>query len=124
MKFIPYGKQYIDKKDKNYVLSSLSNDLITTGPYVEKFEKEIKKYLKCKYSFVCSSGTSAIHLAMLSIGLKKGDTILIPAINFIASYNMAKAMMLKVYLVDVDKYTGQITPDTILKCIKKINLKI
>ena len=84
MKFIPYGKQYIDKKDKNYVLSSLSNDLITTGPYVEKFEKEIKKYLKCKYSFVCSSGTSAIHLAMLSIGLKKGDTILIPAINFIA----------------------------------------
>ena len=71
MKNIPYGKQFIDKSDKKLVLSSLSSDLITTGPFVEKFEKELKKYLKCKYSYVCSSGTAAIHLAMLSIGLKK-----------------------------------------------------
>ena len=45
MKNIPYGKQFIDKSDKKLVLSSLSNDLITTGPFVEKFEKELKKYL-------------------------------------------------------------------------------
>ena len=40
-KFIPYGKQFIDKKDKKSVLLSLSNDLITTGPFVEKFEKQL-----------------------------------------------------------------------------------
>ena len=111
MKHIPYGKQSIDNNDKKYVLDSLSNDLITTGPYVERFENQLKKYLNCKYSFVCNSGTSAIHLAMLSIGLKKGDTILMLAINFIASYNIAKTMNLKIYLVDVDEYTGQITPE-------------
>ena len=105
MKFIPYGRQFIDKKDKNSVLISLSNDLITTGPYVEKFENQLKKYLKSKYSYVCSSGTAAIHLAMLSINLKKDDIILMPAINFIASYNLAKVMQLKVYLVDVDERT-------------------
>jgi len=123
MKFIPYGKQLIDSNDKKLVLSSLSSELITTGPIVEKFEKQIKKYLNCKYSYVCNSGTSAIHLAMLAIGLKKNDIILMPAINFIASYNMAKTMQLKIYLVDVDEITGQITPNTVLECIRKNKLK-
>ena len=123
VKFIPYGKQFIDKTDKNLVLASLSNDLITTGPFVEKFENQLKKYLKSKYSYVCSSGTAAIHLAMMSINLKKDDIILMPAINFIASYNIAKVMQLKVYLVDVDERTGQITPEKVLECIKKNKIK-
>ena len=123
MKYIPYGRQSIDNADKKLVLKSLSNNLITTGPFVEKFERKIKKYLKCKYSYVCSSGTAAIHLAMLSIGLKKDDIILMPAVNFIASFNMAKNMQLKIYLIDVDEHTGQITPNKILECIKKNKLK-
>lgn len=123
MNYIPYGRQFLDKEDKKQVISSLSKDLITTGSIVQKFEKKLNKYLKCKFSFVCSSGTAAIHLAMLSIGLKKNDVILMPAINFIASYNIAKSMELKVYLVDVHEYTGQITSETILKCIKENKLK-
>ncbi len=123
MKKIFYGKQYIDKNDKKLVLSSLSNDLITTGPYVEKFEKQIKQFLKSKYSYVCSSGTAAIHLAMMALKFKKNDVILMPAINFIASYNIAKIMKLKIYLVDVDEFTGQITPKKVLECIKKNKLK-
>ena len=91
MKFIPYGRQFVDKKDKRSVLNSLSNDLITI-PYVKKLENQLVKYLKCKYSYVCSSGTAAIHLAMLSINLKKDDVILMPAVNFVASYNLAKIM--------------------------------
>ena len=120
---ISYGKQFIDNKDKKIVLSSLSNDLITTGPYVKKFEYELNRYLKCKYSYVCSSGTAAIHLAMMSINSKKDDVILMPAINFIASYNIAKIMQLRVYLVDVDEHTGQITPSKVIECIKKNKLK-
>ena len=123
MKYIPYGRQIIDSKDKKLVVKALLNDLITTGPYVKKFENNLRRYLKCKYSYVCSSGTAALHLSMLSIGLKKDDIILMPAVNFVASYNMAKTMNLKVYLVDVDEYTGQITPNKILDCIKKNRLK-
>lgn len=123
MKNIPYGRQYIDNADKKSVLNSLSNELITTGPIVERFEKKIQKYLNCNYGYVCSSGTAAIHLAMLSIGLKKNDIILMPAINFIASYNMARNLGLKIYLVDVDELTGQVTPNKILECIKKNKLK-
>ena len=55
---------------------------------------------------------------MLSIDLKQGDTILMPAINFISSYNLAKILKLKVFLVDVDKNTGQMTPDNVINCIK------
>ena len=44
MKIIPYGKQYIDIKDKASVSEVLSNDLITTGPYVKKFEKKLEEY--------------------------------------------------------------------------------
>jgi len=120
---IPYGKQFIDKYDQKSVLSSLNNDLITTGPLVKQFENQLSKYLKSKFTYVCSSGTAAIHLAMMSIDLKKNDIILMPAINFIASYNLAINMQLKIYLIDVDQYTGQITPETVLKCIKKNNLK-
>ena len=123
MKHIPYGRQFIDKKDKQAVLKSLSSDLITTGLFVKKFEKNLKKYLKCKYTYACSSGTAAIHLAMLSLNLKKNDIILMPAVNFIASYNMAKTIGLKIFLVDVDEFTGQVSPNKILECIKKNKLK-
>ena len=123
MEIIPYGKQFIDQNDKKLVIKSLSENLITTGPYVEKFEKEIKKYLRSNFSFVCNSGTAAIHLSMLALNLKKGDTILMPAINFISSYNMAKTLQLKIFLVDVDKETGQMTPDHVTDCIKKNKLK-
>ena len=46
-----------------------------------------------------------------------------PAVNFIASYNMAISMNLKVHLVDVDECTGQVTPNKVFECIKKNNLK-
>jgi len=123
MTLIPYGKQYIDENDIKLVSKSLRNRLITTGQYVLNFEKKIQKYLNCKYVTTCSSGTAAIHLAMLSLGLKKDDVVLMPAINFIASYNIAKSMQAKIYLVDVDPETGQITPNKILECVKKNNLK-
>tara|TARA_Y100000816_G_scaffold289706_1_gene276709 strand:+ start:290 stop:1432 length:1143 start_codon:yes stop_codon:yes gene_type:complete len=123
MKIIPYGKQYIDYKDKLAVVSSLSNEYITTGPLVKKFEDRVNKYLGCKFSHTCNSGTSAIHLAMLALNLKENDVILMPAVNFISSYNMAKSMNLKVYLVDVDENTGQITPNKVVECIIKNKIK-
>ena len=46
-----------------------------------------------------------------------------PAVNFIASYNMAKSMQLKIYLVDVDEQTGQVTPGKIQECINYNKLK-
>ena len=123
MKIIPYGRQFIDDNDLRSVNQALKKDKITTGQNVEKFEKKLEYFLKCKYSIVCNSGTSAILLAMQSINVAKNDVIIMPTINFIASYNVAKILGAKVFLADVDKYTGQMTPQDVIDCCRKFNLK-
>ena len=120
---IPYGRQYIDKKDLSAVQQSLRNEKITTGAYVEKFEKKINQFLKCKYSVSCNSGTSALFLAFKAIDLNKNDKVIMPSINFISSYNIAKVFGAQIFLADVDKSTGQMTPDDIEDCCKKFKLK-
>jgi len=120
---IPYNKQNVINKDIQIVSKSLKEDLITTGKNVEKFELKIKNQIKSKYVVVCSSGTSAIHLSLMSMNLKKNDVILMPAVNFISVYNISKILELKIYLVDVDPISGQMTPDTLLDCIKKNKIK-
>lgn len=123
MKSIPYGKQFIDSKDISAVSNALKNDLITTGKLTLKFEHNLNKYLKCKYTSVCNSGTSAIFLSFLAIGIKKNDKIIMPAVNFVSSYNLAKSLGAQVFLADVDNRTGQMTPENVDACCKKFNLK-
>ena len=118
-KVINYGGQLILQKDIQAVSKSLKNQLITTGSTVLDFENKLKNYVQSKYVSVCSSGTAALHLAFLSIDLKKNDIILMPAITFLSCYNMAKICGAKIFLVDVDSQTGQITPKNVYECIKK-----
>ena len=123
MKIIPYGRQYIDSQDIKSVSKALKEDLITTGHYVKKFENKITKFLKVKYVASCNSGTAAIHMSLMAIDVKKNDVLIMPAVNFIAVYNMAKLMNAKIFLADVDPLTGQMTPRTLLECIKNNKLK-
>ena len=123
MKTVPYGKQFINAQDIKFVSKALKEDLITTGNYVKKFEKNISKFLNVKYVSSCSNGTSALHLAFMAIELKKDDVIIMPAINFIAAYNMARFMNAKIFLADVDPLTGQMTPNNLLQCIKNNKIK-
>jgi UDP-4-amino-4,6-dideoxy-L-N-acetyl-beta-L-altrosamine transaminase len=123
MKTIPYGRQYIDSGDIKLVSSALKEDLITTGNYVKKFETNVKKKLGVKFTLTCSNGTSGLHLAFKAINLKKNDIVVMPAVNFIAAYNMCKVIEAKIFLADVDKFSGQMTPETLLACIKKNKIK-
>ena len=123
MKIIPYGRQYIDHKDIKSVSRVLNGELITTGSQVDKFENKIKNFLNCKYSLSCNSGTSALFLAFKSIDIKKNDIIIMPAINFVASYNIAKQLNAKIYLADVDKETGQMLPRNGIDVFKKYKIK-
>ena len=120
---IPYGQQFLDKVDKFEIIKSLDQRFITTGKYVEKFEKALKEKFGSKFAYSCSSGTSGLHLAFLSINLKKDDVVLMPSINFISSYRTAKLLGAKIFLVDVDGKSGQMTKENIYKCIKKNNLR-
>ena len=123
MNIVTYGRQFIDSDDIREVSKSLKQDLITNGNYVKKFENKISKFLKVKHALSCSNGTAALHLAFMAINLKKNDIIVMPAVNFVASYSMAKFMEAKIYLADVDSLTGQMTPKTLINCINKNKIK-
>ena len=116
-----YGRQSISDNDIKNVKKSLKYKTLTQGPLVAKLENNFKKYLGSKYALVCSSGTSAIHLSLLSIGIKKNDIIIMPSINFIAVYNLSVSLGAKVILIDVDPLTGQMIPEKVLSIIKTKN---
>lgn len=122
-KLIPYGRQYIDKADIREVSIALSKDKITSGETTLKFEKKINEFLNCKYSITCNSGTSAIFIALHALNIKKNDKIIMPSINFISSYSVAKFLGAKVYLADVDRFTGQMRPEDVENCCKKFGIK-
>ena len=116
-----YGRQSISSDDIKNVKKSLKRRTLTQGPLVTKLENDFKRYLNSKYALVCSSGTAALHLSLLSIGLKKNDIIIMPSINFIAVYNLSITLGAKVILVDVDPLTGQMIPEKVLSLINSKN---
>ena len=119
MHLIPYGKQYLDKSDYKAVIRSLKENRITEGKYVKSFEKILSKKLRVKYGLSCNSGTSAIYMALVGLGIKKNDTIIVPSINFLSIVNVSSLLNLKIYLADVDESTGQMTPKNLVNCITK-----
>ena len=120
---IPYGKQKIEKDDLNEIIKTSKSNMITTGPKVLQFENEIKKFTNSKFAVTCNSGTSALYLAFLSMKLQPGDVVLMPAINFIASFNICKLFNAKIYLTDVDPKRGIVTPKNVIDVIKKNKLR-
>ena len=68
-----YGQHQIDNSDIKEVVKVLKSDFLTQGPFVEKFEKEFSKYVGSKEVVACSSGTAAIHLSLIALGIKKDD---------------------------------------------------
>ena len=123
MKIINYGKQYLDKDDYKHVKKVLETDTITRGKFVNKFEDKISKYVGSKYSITCNSGSSAILMSFLALDLKSNDNIIMPSINFIASYNSAIFLGANIFLADVDCMTGQMSPKNVEDCIKKNKIK-
>ena len=99
---INYGKHFIDSSDIRQVINTLKSDWLTQGPKVNMFENKLKKFLKCKYSLAVNSGTAALHLSCISIGVKKNDIILTTPITFLSSINSALYCDAKPVFIDID----------------------
>lgn len=105
MKFIPYGRQDISGEDISAVVDVLKSDFLTQGPYVPKFEKAIADYVNAKYAVAVNSATSALHIACLALGMKKGDWLWTSPNTFVASANCALHCGANVSFVDIDART-------------------
>ena len=123
MNQILYANHLIETNDYSYIKKSLQKKFITSGSFVDVFEKKISKYLNCQYAVSCSNGTAAIHLSLIAANIKKGDVIIMPIINFIASLSISKLFQAKIFFADVDSNTGQMTPEDLLYCINKNKIK-
>jgi perosamine synthetase len=108
---IPITKPSITQLEISYV-----NDAITTGwgekcyDYIHKFEHEFASYIGCRHALATSSCTGAIHLALLALGVKAGDEVIVPDITWIASIEPILYIGAKPIFVDVLPDTWCIDP--------------
>lgn len=103
MKKYPYNKQKIFKDDVLAVKKVLNSDFITQGPNVNKFEKNVSRYVEVKYACATNSATSALHIACLSLNLKPSDELWTVPNSFVASSNCGLYCGAKIDFVDINK---------------------
>ena len=117
---IPIYVPFLNKKAKKYVSKCIDTNWISSqGAYVRKFEKALAKYNKVKYCVVTSGCTSALHLAIKSLNIGKGDEVICPDLTFIAPANMIVLSGAKLKLVDINPETLAIDHKQIEKKITK-----
>ncbi len=97
----------------------LKSKFVSEGKITEKFEKELKKFLKIKYCASVNSGTSAIHLALIASNVKKNDEVILPAQTFIASALPIIYLGAKPIFADIDISTGNISHQSVKKLVNK-----
>ena len=119
IKSLPYGRHKIDSNDIKAVTDVLKSDFLTSGPKSNEFELEFSKFVKSKYSVVFSSGTAALHIAGIALGIQKGDVVIVPSITFLASANAFKFLGAEIIFTDVDYETGLMSVDFLEKVIQQ-----
>ena len=118
-RFLPYSRQFISKEDVKKVTSVLKSDFITQGPEIINFEKNFAKYVGAKYAVACATGTAALHISCLALGINNKSKILASAVTFVASTNCAEFIGANVDFVDIDKKTHCISVKDLERKLKK-----
>jgi UDP-4-amino-4,6-dideoxy-N-acetyl-beta-L-altrosamine transaminase len=109
--FLPYGRQLIEDDDIAAVTDALRGDLLTTGPYVARFESALAKITAAKHAVVCANGTAALHMAARALNLGAGTKIIVPSITFLATASAAHMNGAEIIFADVDPDTGLMRPE-------------
>lgn len=116
---VEFSRHNIGMEEKEAVFACLDSIFLTTGSVVSQFEKEFARYLNLKYAVGLNSCTAALHLALLALGIKKGDEIITTPLTFIATPNAILYTGAKPVFVDVEKGTGLLDHNKIAKAITK-----
>jgi perosamine synthetase len=106
---LSYGRQTIDEADIAAVVEALRAPQLTCGPLVARFETALATYLGAEHVSVCSSGTSALHLAYAALGIGEGDEVITTPITFSATAAAAYYVGATVRIADVDPRTGNLS---------------
>jgi perosamine synthetase len=102
--FIPLSVPHIRGKEWDYVKECLDGEWVSSaGPFVDRFEREFAAYVGSRHAVACSSGTAALHVALLLAGVKPGDAVLVPTLTFIASVNAIRYCGAEPVFLDCDE---------------------
>jgi len=107
--FIPVCEPYLNGNELKYVTDAISTSWISSaGKYVSEFEKQFAAYCGCKYGVAVCNGTVSLHLALVALGIGKGDEVIIPTFTMIASAFAVCYTGATPVFVDADKETWNI----------------
>jgi len=110
---IEIAKPLIGPEEKQAVLEVLDSGILAQGPRVKAFEEAFAATCGVKHAIATSSGTTALHTALLSHGIGPGDEVITSAFTFIASANSIVYVGAKPVFVDIDPRTFNLNPDQI-----------
>ncbi len=121
MKKIYLSPPHLEKYEKEYILDALkSNWIAPLGPYVNKFERRLSQYIGVKHCLCVNSGTSAIHLALKVLGVKKNDIVLCQNFTFVGSVSPVTYCNAIPILIGSEEESWNISPEILRKTIIKL----
>jgi len=111
-KYIPVSTPWLDNSEKEAVNHALEQGAISGfyGDYLPLFEKEFAKYSDCDYGVAVTSGTSALHLALVTLGIKSGDEVLVSTLTNMATIFAILYIGAKPIPVDIEEDTLNLDP--------------
>ena len=95
----------------------IDNTAFINGSHVEAFSENLKTYLGVSHVVPCANGTDALQVALMALGLKAGDEVIVPSFTFIASAEVIGLLGLRPVLVDVDYDSFNVTAKNIEQAI-------
>jgi perosamine synthetase len=120
---IPINKPILGPEEKEEVSKVLESGIVTNrlgdGPMNKAFQKELANYLGVKHVLTVSSGTAALHSALLAAGVESGDEVIVPPFTFVATANVALLAGARPVFADIDPRTYTIDPNKFRKAITK-----
>jgi dTDP-4-amino-4,6-dideoxygalactose transaminase len=117
MKNIPLAKPIIGNSERRAVNKVLRSGMLAQGPKVAEFESAFSKHVQGRECVAVNSGTSALHVALLALGIGPGDEVIVPSFTFAATANSVALTGAKPIFVDVDRRTFNIDPVKIEQAI-------
>ena len=112
---IPHSRPFLDDEETRAPLNVLTSGQLAQGPQVENFEEELGSFHGLLPGVATSSGTTALHLALLSLGVGPGDEVLLPSYVCSAPLHAVYHSGATPILVDVDPTNGNIDPEDLQK---------
>ena len=110
---IPVAKPTLGEEEAAAARRVILSGWVVMGPEVTAFEQEFAAVVGAKHAVACSSGTAALHLALMALNLGPGDEVITVSYSFIATANAIRYVGATPVFVDVEPETGNINPDLV-----------